>query len=171
MFVTHRFHLNQYTKDIINDMEPKFGYGAFGETSFYRTYSRYDWDTEKQEHWPDVVIRVIEGTFSIRKDWYLKNFIPWNEEYWQNIAKDMAVTLFNLEWCPGGRGLFIMGTKFIYERGGMALANCGYTDIDDDFENDLAWLMDSLMLGVGIGFHRFEMIVWHLRIQKVHILM
>jgi ribonucleoside-diphosphate reductase alpha chain len=46
-----------------------------------------------------------------------------------------------------------MGTPFIYERGSMSLYNCGYTEIGDDVASDVGWLMDSLMLGVGIGFY------------------
>jgi hypothetical protein len=157
MFVTHRFTLNQYTKDLLNDLEPKFGYDGFGEFCFYRTYSRYDWDLQKQEHWVDVVIRTIEGTFSIRKDWYIKNFIPWDEKYWQKYAHGMAISLFNMEWMPGGRGLFIMGNKFIYERGGMALNNCSYSDTwFNTLDSDSSWIMDCLMLGVGVGFSPFR---------------
>jgi ribonucleoside-diphosphate reductase alpha chain len=150
MYVTHRFELAQYTKDLIRDMEPDFGYDGFGEFVFYRTYSRCD--NGYQENWADVVIRVIQGTMTIRKDWYIKNHVSWNERFWQSYALKMAIAMFKMEWLPPGRGLWAMGTEFIYERGGMALVNCGYTWILDALEKDLAWLMDSLMLGVGVGF-------------------
>ena len=42
----------------------------------------------------------------------------------QYYARQMAVSLFNLEWSPPGRGLWAMGTQMIYERGAMALYNC-----------------------------------------------
>ncbi len=150
LFVTHRFHLHPYTIDMLRDMEPRFGYNGFGELTFWRTYSRNI--NGRQENWHDVVIRVIEGTFSIRKDWYIKNHIGWNEDYWREIAKEMAILLFEMKWMPSGRGLFHMGTDFVYERGAMPLASCGYTEITDNFEDDLCWLMDALMQGVGIGF-------------------
>jgi ribonucleoside-triphosphate reductase (thioredoxin) len=151
-YVKHKFFLDPYTIDALKDMEPEWGYGGFGEFIFYRTYSRIKEDGS-QENWADVVIRCIEGTMSIRKDWYIKNSIPWLEKGWQSIAYDMAISMFQMKWLPPGRGLWAMGTSFIYERGGMALYNCGYTDIDfTHFDSDLGWMMDSLMLGVGVGF-------------------
>lgn len=117
------FALDEGTVEEIQAMEPQFGYDGFGEIVFYRTYSRLKADG-RQENWADVVIRVINGTMSIRKDWYAKNFIAWDEEYWQRYARDMAVSMFLMEWLPAGRGLWAMGTPFIFERGAMALNNC-----------------------------------------------
>jgi hypothetical protein len=98
------------------------------------------------------VIRVINGVFSIRKDWYAKNHIQWDEDFWQVYANRMATTLFKLHWSPPGRGLWAMGTDFVYERGSMALQNCGLTTIGETISGDISWLMDALMLGVGVGF-------------------
>ncbi len=152
MYATHCFTLDPYVVDQLHDMEPEWGYGGFGEIIFYRTYSRINKEG-KQEDWTDVVVRCIEGTMSIRKDYYLKNMIPWKEDYWQGIAEEMAFSCFKMNWLPPGRGLWAMGTDFIYERGGMALYNCGATDIKFvSLDKDLGWLMDSLMLGVGVGF-------------------
>lgn len=53
---------------------------------------------------------------------------------------------------PPGRGLWAMGTDFVFKRGSMALNNCGFTVIGDDIGADINWLMDSLMCGVGVGF-------------------
>src|SRR4051812_41844899 len=129
MFVKHRFELDAYTCDLLRDMESPFGYDGFGEFIFYRTYSR---DINGfQETWADCIIRVINGTFSIRKDWYLRNYIPWDEKKWQIVARKMAISAFKMEWLPPGRGLWAMGTDFIYERGGMALYNCAYSEIHD----------------------------------------
>ena len=33
------------------------------------------------ESWHDTVIRVMNGLFSIRKDWYIRNHIPWDESF------------------------------------------------------------------------------------------
>lgn len=91
--------------------------------------------------------------YTIRKDWYVKNHIDWNEDFWQAHAKRFAVSLFKMFWMPPGRGLWAMGTPFIYERGSMALYNCAFTLITSkNFADDVEWLMDSLMLGVGVGF-------------------
>lgn len=169
-FVIHRFNLIEKSKDVIRAMTPKFGGDGFGELVFYRTYSRIickkcrkgvrdDFCSNcpgslelAQESWADVVIRVIEGTFSIRKDWYLKAHIAWNESYWQDSAKKMAISMFKMEWMPPGRGMWAMGSDFVYERGSMALYNCAFCLISTaNMAADYEWLMDSLMHGVGVG--------------------
>lgn len=151
MFVEHRFNLQG--ADYIRSMIPKFGYNGFGELVFYRTYSRVKKDGG-QESWNDVVIRVTEGAYSIRKDFYLKNHIPWDDHYWQIHAFGFAKSMFQMKWMPPGRGLWAMGSDFVYERGAMALYNCAFTELRNsiDFVEDVAWLMDTLMHGVGVGF-------------------
>jgi len=91
---------------------------------------------------------------SIRKDWYIRNHIHWDEVYWQNYAAKVALSMFKMHWMPPGRGLWAMGTPFIFERGSMALNNCGFTKLgsNNTFAMDVHWLMDALMLGVGVGF-------------------
>lgn len=154
MFVTHLFKLAEKTKQILFSQEPEFGFNGYGEFLFYRTYSRIkDFDTGEMESWNDVVLRVVEGTLSIRKDWYIKNHIRWDEIYWQEFAIGFMQYLFDMKWFPAGRGLWMMGTPFIYRRGGMALANCGYCSIGKDIGSDIHWAMDALMLGVGVGFY------------------
>lgn len=151
MFVKERFYINDRTEDLIRSLVPKFGYNGFGEFLFYRTYSRIKPDGG-QENWADCCIRVANGTFSIRKDHYKKNHIHWDENYWQNYAKKFILSMFNMLWLPPGRGLWAMGTDFIYERGSMALQNCGYVELGDNLGDDLSWMMDALMCGVGVGF-------------------
>lgn len=152
MYVTEYFALRDETVDELQEMETNFGYDGFGELVFYRTYSRTK-HGGGQENWADVVIRTIMGTLSIRKDWYLKNGIEWDEGWWQKYARGMAVSLFNMYWTPPGRGLWAMGTQFVYERGSMSLYNCAATYIKaHTFAKDIGWLMDALMLGVGVGF-------------------
>lgn len=151
-FVDHRFKLANITEDLLRGMVAPFGYNGFGEFIFYRTYSRTKED-DGQEDWADVVTRVTNGTFSIRKDWYIKNHISWNEGYWQEVARAFAISLYKMEWIPPGRGLWAMGSNFVFERGSMALYNCAYTDITTgQMADDVSWLMDSLMCGVGVGF-------------------
>jgi ribonucleoside-triphosphate reductase len=163
LFVKERFQLNEQTKSILRSMVPDFGYNGFGEFVYYRTYSRRKDDGE-QENWADTVIRGTEGTFSIRKDWYVKNHISWDEDQWQQFAGGFALSMFKMEWLPPGRGLWAMGSDFVYERGGMALINCAFTLLGDNYPRDLEWLMDSLMHGVGVGFKavRNDDLVLHL---------
>lgn len=153
MYVNTYFSLNSEYLAKLARLVPKFGYQGFGEIVFYRTYSRLKADGG-QENWHDVVVRVINGTMSIRKDWFQRNYIKWDEDYWQQYAYNMAVSLFKMYWMPAGRGLWAMGTRFVYERGSMALNNCGFTKLGGNsrLSDDLHWLMDALMLGVGVGF-------------------
>ena len=61
------FKINKDTKkeilNTITDMD------ILGQFVFYRTYSR-TMKNGNQESWNDVVIRVIEGIMTIRKNWY-----------------------------------------------------------------------------------------------------
>lgn len=153
MFVNTYFALNAANLKKLYKLKPDFGYDGFGEIVFYRTYSRLK-AGGGQESWHDVVIRCINGTLSIRKDWYKKNFINWDEDYWQQYGLGMAIAMFKMYWLPAGRGMWQMGTQFVYERGAMSLNNCGFTKLGSNstLSNDLHWLLDGLMLGVGVGF-------------------
>lgn len=142
--------LNDEIVEIIRSMTPDFGYNGFGEFVFYRTYSRTKPDG-KQEDWADVVIRVTEGIFSIREKHYHANGIPWDESHWQVYARNFAISMFKMEWLPPGRGLWVCGTDFMWERGSAALNNCAYKVINR-ISRDAAWVMDMLMNGVGVGF-------------------
>jgi len=151
-FVEHRFKVSEATVDKIKSLTPPFGYNGFGELTFWRTYSRIK-NNEGQEDWADVCIRNTEGTFSIRKDWYLKNHIQWDEDYWREYSNKFIHAMFMMQWMPPGRGLWAMGSDFVYERGAMALYNCAYTDLNSKtLGPDISWLMDCLMHGVGVGF-------------------
>ncbi len=161
MFVKERFKLDSAYVDLLKKLKPNFGYNGFGEITYYRSYSRMM--PEGQEQWADTVIRVINGVMSIRKDHYVKNRILWDEDYWQSFAGQMANSMFRMEWLPPGRGLWAMGTDLIYERGSMALYNCAFTTIDDDWINQYCWFMETLMYGVGVGFKpvRTELTLQH----------
>ena len=63
--------------------------------------------------------------------------------------------MFKMEWLPPGRGLWMMGTQFAYERGSMALYNCSAIDTANDLVLSAEWAMDCLMNGVGVGFSTY----------------
>ncbi|WP_200762298.1 fused protease/ribonucleoside-triphosphate reductase [Nitrosophilus alvini] len=151
MFVKERFKLSKKTVEKLKGKKPNFGFGAFSEATYYRTYSRKKPDGS-QEHWVDTIIRVIEGVISIRKNHYIINGLEWDEKKWQEFAHDFAITCFDMKWLPPGRGLWIMGTPYIYERGSAALYNCGAVDTED-LALSADWAMDMLMCGVGVGFN------------------
>jgi len=141
-----RYCIPQSTVDELKTMKPDFGFNGLGEVVFRRTYSR------DNEDWADVVKRVTEGAISIRKEHYARNSLRWIDSEWDSFANNMAISLFKMEWLPPGRGLWMMGTDFVYERGSMALNNCSATDTKDDLVHSAEWTMDGLMNGVGVGF-------------------
>jgi len=149
--VTERFVLQSDCVKLLQQKKPNFGFGGFGEATYYRTYSRIKEDGS-QEHWADTVERVINGIMSVRKQHYKTSCLGWKEDYWQEFASKLAITMFDMKWLPPGRGLWVMGTNYVYERGGAALNNCGAVDTTD-LAAAADWAMDMLMCGVGIGFN------------------
>lgn len=132
------------------------GGNALGEMVFLRTYSRKKEDGTK-EHWWEVCRRVIEGMFSIQKDYCKTNRLPWNDTKAHVTAKDAFERLFTLKWTPPGRGLWMMGTPLVMEqRNSAALQNCAFVSTKDIDKGDpskpFAFLMEASMLGIGVGF-------------------
>jgi hypothetical protein len=81
--------------------------------------------------------------------------LEWNDNKAQKTAKDAYDRLFNLKWTPPGRGLWMMGTKFIEERTAAGLFNCAFRSTKDLSAKGgylFAWMMDALMVGIGVGF-------------------
>lgn len=135
--------------------KPKFGFNGLGEFIFYRTYSRIKENGEK-ETFVDMAKRVVEGCYEIQRRHCKRLHIPWDYVKAQNSAKEMFLRMWEFKFLPPGRGLWMMGTKFMWERGSAALNNCGFVSTDDQIESDPAepfcFLMDMSMLGVGVGF-------------------
>jgi ribonucleoside-diphosphate reductase alpha chain len=138
------------TRKDIEHIPTKFGFNGFGEVVYYRTYSRLKPDGT-QENWYDTVVRVINGLFDIRLKHYKDNGLP-IPPHWPSLAKDMAVALTKMEWMPPGRGLWAMGSPFVYTHGSAALNNCGAVDTAD-LVVSAGWAMDMLMCGVGVGYN------------------
>lgn len=138
------------------DKTPPWGFSvgggnSLGEITFIRTYSRKKPDGTK-ERWHEVCERVISGMYTLMKDHVETNKIFWDEEKAQRSAKEAFDRMFNMKWLPPGRGLWMMGTRFVHERGdSTALNNCAFTSTVD-LPADAAWLMEASMLGVGVGF-------------------
>lgn len=150
--VTERFELSPGLKEGLRQRQPNWGFGQLSEAVYYRTYSRLKEDGT-QETWGDTVIRVVEGVMSIRKDWY-KNVLGkrWDDKKYQAIAAQLAAYIFEMKLLPPGRGLWAMGTEYVFERGSHSLNNCGFVEVTDSLSDAASWLMDSLMCGVGVGF-------------------
>ena len=148
------FLLRKDFKEKLKNKKVNWGYGGLSEFTYYRTYARKQ-SNGQLETWADCVIRVIEGTFSILKTHSLTSMITWHENKGHKLAQEAAERLFEFKWMPPGRGLWMMGTPFIWEKGGAALNNCAFVsteDIDAELSKSFAFLMDMSMVGVGVGF-------------------
>ena len=149
--VQKRFVLSDEVKSFLHSLKPEFGFNGFGEVTYYRTYSRLKADGS-QENWADTIIRVVEGVFSIRKNHCYMNGLKFDDDAWQAYALEFAHAMFRMHFLPPGRGLWAMGTEYVFERGSMALNNCGAVDTTD-LSHAAEWTMDALMCGVGVGFN------------------
>jgi adenosylcobalamin-dependent ribonucleoside-triphosphate reductase len=132
------------------------GGNSLGEITFVRTYSRVKEDGTK-ERWYEVVRRVIEGMYSVQKNHAKENRLPWNDYKAQKSAQEAFDRMFTLKWTPPGRGMWTFGTPLTMEkRNSAALQNCAMVSTKDLDKNDpgalFAWVMDALMLGIGVGF-------------------
>ena len=154
----------QLSEDFLKGYREKkapFGYrdavgNSVGEITFLRTYSRLRQDGRK-ETWVDVCERVINGMYSLQKDHCKANRLPWNDLKAQASAKEAFDRLFNLQWSPPGRGLWVMGTELVNKhRNSAALQNCAFVSTMEMTKQNpakpFAFLMEASMLGVGVGF-------------------
>jgi hypothetical protein len=103
--------------------------------TFKRTYARRlserDPTATGTEEWWQTCRRVIEGMFDIQKQHVVRLGLEWDNARAQNTAKEAYDGLFNLKWTPPGRGLWMMGTKFIEEKTGASLLNCAFRSTYD----------------------------------------
>jgi adenosylcobalamin-dependent ribonucleoside-triphosphate reductase len=132
------------------------GNNSLGEITFIRTYSRIKEDGTK-ERWHEVCKRVIEGMYSVQKNHAKENRLPWNDNKAQKSAQEAFQRMFELKWTPPGRGMWTFGTAMTMEKkNSAALQNCAMVSTRDIDRNDpgalFAWVMDALMLGIGVGF-------------------
>jgi len=134
-------------------------WGPLGYVTFKRTYARrlseFDPSTEGTEEWWQTCRRVIEGMFNMQKQHVFLLGLEWVDSKAQATAKDAYERLFNLKWTPPGRGLWMMGTKFVEERTAAGLFNCAFRSTKDlPYKGGylFAWMMDALMVGIGVGF-------------------
>ena len=149
-----KFAFRNEFKQNLKSRKVDWGYGGLSEFTYYRTYARKMSDGSL-ETWADCTIRVIEGFFSILKTNALSSYVTWDEKRAHKLAEEAAERLFEFKWMPPGRGLWMMGTPFIWDKGGAALNNCAFVsteDIDAELSKSFAFLMDMSMLGVGVGF-------------------
>ncbi len=134
-------------------------WGPLGYVTFKRTYARrlseFETGVEGTEEWWQTCRRVIDAMFDMQKQHVYHLGLEWNDAKAQATAKDAYDRLFNLKWTPPGRGLWMMGTKFVEERTAAGLFNCAFRSTRDIATKGgylFAWMMDALMVGIGVGF-------------------
>lgn len=128
-------------------------WGPLGYFTFKRTYARPTSEGQTEEFWATCK-RVVEGVYNIQKIHCKRLMLPWNESKAQQSAQEMFQRMWEFKFTPPGRGLWVMGTDVIYEKGSAALNNCAFVsteDLDIDFAAPFCFLMDMSMLGVGVG--------------------
>ena len=152
-----RFRLSEVFIDQYRDQDVPWG--PIGYITFKRTYARrlseFDPDVNGTEEWFQTCRRVIEGMFNIQKQHVARLGLEWNDAKAQRTAKDAYDRLFNLKWTPPGRGLWMMGTRFLQEKTGAGLFNCAFRSTKEISSKGgylFAWMMDALMVGIGVGF-------------------
>ena len=130
-------------------------WGPLGYITYKRTYARVvEGENRKEEFW-ETIRRVVEGCYSIQKEHCIKLSLPWTDAKAQKSAQIMYDKIWNFKFLPPGRGLWMMGTEFIARHGSMSLNNCGFASTDDinlKYSKAFQFVMDALMLGVGVGF-------------------
>ena len=134
-------------------------WGPLGYVTYKRSYARrlseFDPEAKGSEEWWQTCRRVIEGMFDMQKQHVFLLGLEWNDSKAQRTAKDAYDRLFELKWTPPGRGLWMMGTKFVEEKTAAGLFNCAFRSTKDLSNKGgylFAWMMDALMLGIGVGF-------------------
>ena len=130
-------------------------FGPLGYITYKRTYARIiEGENRKEEFW-ETLRRVVEGCYSIQKEHCMKLSLPWSDPKAQKSAEIMYEKIWNFKFSPPGRGLWMMGTEFIARHGSMSLNNCGFASTEDialKYSKAFEFVMDALMLGVGVGF-------------------
>ena len=152
-----RFRLSDTFVEPYTDKEVPWG--PLGYVTFKRTYARrlteFEADSPGSEEWWQTCRRVVEGMFNMQKQHVFQLGLEWADAKAQRTAKEAYDRLFNLKWTPPGRGLWMMGTKFIEERTAAGLFNCAFRSTRDLATKGgylFAWMMDALMVGIGVGF-------------------
>lgn len=143
------FRLDPSFLDPYREERVDWGFGALSWVVYKRSYSR------DGESWWQTCRRVIEGMVTVQKVHCAESGNAWDEARARRLAEDAYDRMWRFKWTPPGRGLWIMGTRFLYERGGAALNNCGFVstkDLASDYAAPFCWMFRMAMVGVGVGF-------------------
>lgn len=154
------FQLRSEFIDQYRNREPAWGFpmgagNSLGQHSFITKYSRVKPDSTRERFF-ECLERVINGAYSIQKDYAFRSRLPWDEETAHRSAQEAYERAFQFKWLPPGRSLWVMGTELVNGRGdGSPLYNCSFIsteNLTDDPVRPFTQLMSESMLGIGVGF-------------------
>ena len=139
--VRERFKLSEKFLDEFRGQQPKWG--PLGYVTFKRTYARpirEEGQPDRTEEYWESLRRVVEGCYTIQLNHCKSLKLPWIPFKAQRSAQEMYRLMWNFKFLPPGRGLWMMGTDYIYERGSGALNNCAFvvcrsTHLDSCFDH------------------------------------
>lgn len=112
-------------------------------TKIRRRKDNGDWET-----WCDVVQRVVDGLY-----WKVASMKGVNQRALEREAEQMFIYIYHKCFLPSGQNLRYMGLP-ISKKTGAVLYNCAFVstkNIDKDFAEPFAFMLDFLLLGVGVG--------------------
>ncbi|MBI5091683.1 MAG: fused protease/ribonucleoside-triphosphate reductase [Candidatus Hydrogenedentes bacterium] len=152
--VKERFKLSDKFLADYKGIQPKWG--PLGYVTYKRTYARVvaGENGRTEEYW-ETVRRAVEGCYTIQLNHCKSLKLPWNAHKAQRSAQEMFRLMWEFKFLPPGRGLWMMGTDYVWERGSAALNNCAFVSTDElevSFAEPFCFLMDMSMLGVGVAF-------------------
>lgn len=148
-----RFRLSETFLSSFKGHSPPWG--PIGEFTFFKTYARrVEGEGRKEQFW-ETLRRVVEGMMNIQKFHCYRHGIRWDHGRAQQLAQMAYELAWDFKWLPSGRGLWLMGTDFVYDHGSAGLNSCAFAstaEIDAYPSSPFAWAMEALTLGVGVGF-------------------
>ena len=147
-----QFNLNENFIHSYQGQQPDWG--PIGYITYKRTYARPILEENRSEEWWETAKRVVEGTYTIQRYHCRQLGLPWNANKAQKSAQEMYRLIWDFKFLPPGRGLWMMGTDFLWKKGGACLNNCSFVStkaLSTDFADPFCFLMDMSMLGVGVG--------------------
>lgn len=114
--------------------EPQWG--PLGYITYKRTYARQidsipkrhrklaeTYNLKVSEEFWLTLVRVVEGTYRVQES-HCKNLnLPWQPRKAQRSAQEMYRLMWEMKFLPPGRGLWMMGTQYIDDKGGAPLNN------------------------------------------------
>lgn len=115
-----RFAVSPSFIDGFKGRNPEFG--PVGLITYKRTYARPLPDGSTEDYW-QTLERIVNGIYTVQKWHCHRHNLPWSDSKAQRSAQTMYQLMWDFKFLPGGRGLWMMGTQYVEERGSAALNN------------------------------------------------